>query len=940
MTPRIKVVALLLAISPLSLQTTLADEGGERDTIASLDRKSVAIEHGGEFNESSAKARENYRAFLELTNGDPLQRAQAMRRLGDLELEIGEAEQLSRNVDSIGGEMQANAVELYRSLLETYPDFERNDVVLYQLARAYELSGRTGEALRVLDDVVRRYPEIAQIDDVQFRRGEILFQQKHYDAAEQAYAAAVAVGETSRYYEQSLYKLGWSRFKLGWYEDSLPPFFELLGRKLAGPVQGRHDVDLAGLSRANRELVEDTLRVLSVSFSYLGGADSIHAFFAAQGHPEYAFIIYQRLGDLYLDTARFQDAAEAYGAFVARDPYHPASPSFQVAVIEAYRQGGFPTLVLEAKKVFVEHYGLDSPFWQEHPRAEQLTTEAYLRENLADLAQYYHAEAQREEDPRDYLAAAGWYRRYLDYFPDDPDSANVSFMLGEALLQGGMAGEAIEAFERTAYTYPPNDQSAEAAYATVLSYREHGGTLTDEQEFAWRQGYLDSGLRFARAFPEHPESFTVLTAIAEDLFQHGQFEHAIDVGQTVVGRVPAVDATLSRTAWTVIAHSQFDLGNFAAAEQAYYALRPFTPADDLVANDEIKERIASSIYKQGEQARDAGELETAVTHFQRLGRAVPDSAFRETAEYDAAAALIAMASWDRASAVLEDFRRMYPDSQYADDVTQKLAVTYLEAGQGAAAAGEFVRIANASGSSEEVRREALWRASDLYKDSGDVGEEQQVLEDIVARYPEPIAESIEARYRLLEIAEQGGDKNRRTRILQDLVYVDATAGAQRSDRTRYLAAKASLELAEPVRRSFMVMKLTQPLAQSMELKRSLMEDVLQVYGDAAAYGVAEVTTAATYRLGEVYRQFSADLLDSERPEGLDALALEQYELLLEEQIFPFEEKAIELFEANAGRTADGIWDEWVQRSFGELATMMPARYAKAERSEDVVTALY
>ncbi len=210
----------------------------------------------------------------------------------------------------------------------------------------------------------------------------------------------------------------------------------------------------------------------------------------------------------------------------------------------------------------------------------------------------------------------------------------------------------------------------------------------------------------------------------------------------------------------------------------------------------------------------------------------------------------------------------------------------------------------------------------------------------MVRYPNPIAESIEARFRLLEIAEAANDGASRTRILQDLVRVDATAGAQRSDRTRYLAAKASLELAEPVRRSFTVMKLTQPLAESMELKRSLMEDVLKVYGDAAAYGVAEVTTAATFRLGEVYQQFSKDLMQSERPTGLDELAMEQYDLLLEEQTFPFEEKAIELFETNASRASSGVWDEWVEKSYEELATLMPARYAKLELSENVVTALY
>jgi hypothetical protein len=234
----------------------------------------------------------------------------------------------------------------------------------------------------------------------------------------------------------------------------------------------------------------------------------------------------------------------------------------------------------------------------------------------------------------------------------------------------------------------------------------------------------------------------------------------------------------------------------------------------------------------------------------------------------------------------------------------------------------------------------LWKASDLYKDSSAIAQEKQVLAEIIARYPNPIAESIEARFRLLEISEANNDQVTRVQILRDLVRVDATAGAQRTDRTRFLAAKASLELAEPVRRSFMAMKITQPLAESMELKKSLMEDVLKVYGDAAAYGVAEVTTAATFRLGEVYRKFSSDLMASERPQGLDELAMEQYDLLLEEQTFPFEEKAIELFETNAARAANGVWDEWVQKSYAELASLMPGRYAKLEQSENVVTAIY
>ena len=136
------------------------------------------------------------------------------------------------------------------------------------------------------------------------------------------------------------------------------------------------------------------------------------------------------------------------------------------------------------------------------------------------------------------------------------------------------------------------------------------------------------------------------------------------------------------------------------------------------------------------------------------------------------------------------------------------------------------------------------------------------------------------------------------------------------------------------------MKISQPLADSLKRKKALMEEVLKVYGDAAEYGVAEVTTAATYHLGEIYQRFGADLMESERPHDLDADALEQYDILLEEQAYPFEEKAIELFQANTDRAADGVYDEWVQKSFAAMADLMPARYAKVERSEDVVTALF
>ena len=90
---------------------------------------------------------------------------------------------------------------------------------------------------------------------------------------------------------------------------------------------------------------------------------------------------------------------------------------------------------------------------------------------------------------------------------------------------------------------------------------------------------------------------------------------------------------------------------------------------------------------------------------------------------------------------------------------------------------------------------------------------------------------------------------------------------------------------------------------------------------AADYGVADASTAATFHTAAIYQDFGQAMIKSERPKKLSKIEREQYDVLLEEQAFPFEEKAIELHEANAKRASEGIYDKWVKQSFEALARL-------------------
>jgi cellulose synthase operon protein C len=412
----------------------------------------------------------------------------------------------------------------------------------------------------------------------------------------------------------------------------------------------------------------------------------------------------------------------------------------------------------------------------------------------------------------------------------------------------------------------------------------------------------------------------------------------VQAAEDLLARQPPVDLPKQRIAWTVIANSRFEQGEFDKAEAAYAKTQTLMPPNDP-ERAVIVDRLAASIYKQAEQKSKSGDSAAAVDDFLRVAQLAPTSKVRANADFDAAALLITAKQWDRAIEVLEGFRRNFPQSPLQADVTRKLAVAYSESNHPGQAAVEFEMIAQSPAETPEIQREATLQAAELYDKAGNTAKSRAMLEAFVKHFPQPLNPAMEARNKLSVIAQKSGDYTGRDYWLREIINADRAAGAARTDRSKALAAKATLTLAEPARDEFMRVKLVAPLKKSLAEKRKAMETALKAYTQAADYQVAEVTTAATFESAELYRQLGKDLMSSERPKGLSKDELEQYNVLLEEQAFPFEEKAIQLHQVNTARTKDGTYDEWVQKSFAALAQLNPGRYAKVEIGEQQVDSI-
>ncbi len=939
--------------------------GDNEPTLATLRDRSVAVV--ADTPQTAVKVAEEqtiaaYREFLRAAPDAP-QRPEAMRRLGDLEMD--NADRRAAESTSATGDIPdyKAAIARYQEFLKTYPNDARNDRVLYQLARAQEQGGQLEAALLTLTQLVTKHPGTQHADEAHFRRGELLFATREYKLAETAYATVLESGNRSPFTERALYMQGWSLFKLGRLDDALKPFFGVLDLKLGGLSPAVRDEakleDLRALTRADRELVEDTFRVMSISLSNLQGADAVARFISNPLRDGYQFRVYQQLAELYIRQERIKDAADTLATFVRRQPLHAQAPLLQARVIEIYAGAGFDTLALAAKKDHVVRYGADSEFRRANPGGWE-RAQALVKNNLIDLARHHHALAQKNKLPADVQEAVVWYQALLSAFPGDSDEAQNRFLLAELLFEDKRFAVAAQEFERVAYGAATSTQAsaaatpaapastftrgADAGYSALLSYAALERDAADKVALQ-RQG-VDSALRFAQAFGNDPRTGAVLTNASEKLLTLGDGEQAVAVARQSLALTPPPAADLRRVAWTVVAHHSFERASFAQAEAAYGEVLALT-AERAPGRNELVERQAAAIYKQGELARAAGQGRDAVGHFARvaaLGSLPAGSAVRASAMVDTAASLLALKDWDAAARSLEDFRRQHPAHPLQADVAPKLALAYMELGRHSQAATEFEKVA-ASAGDPELARGALWQAAELHHKAfdsaaGGVRPKSPVLataikswERYLQAYPQPLEPSVEARWKLAALTRQDGQLPRSVAWVRAVQAADRDAGDARTMRTRTLGGQAALQLIEPLLEAYKKVPLIEPLQKQLKLKKSKLDEVLKAYAAAAEVGVAEVTTAATFHTAALYQDFGKSLIGSQRPKKLSKMELEQYNVLLEEQAFPFEEKAIELFETNAQRTTQGLYDPWVKSSLAELAKLKPVRYAKNERGD-------
>ncbi|KEF32084.1 TPR domain protein, putative component of TonB system [Marinobacter nitratireducens] len=882
----------------------------------------------------------SYASLLPLVN-DPRKRIQIRHRLADLEFTRAERVLAETAVDEL-----STVIGSYQRLLKEYPNRSANDRIHYQMARAWELRGEVNKQLQSLDALVERYPDSDYWIEAQFRRGDLLFSNGQYAAAQQAFddvvIASQAQGADESFLVNAHYMKGWSQFKQTRYQQALYSYLEVLDLVLP---EGKTP---QGADQIQQTLIEDLFRVVGLSLSYLDGAKTLQDLFATTGSRPYETLIYDRYSKLLVEREQYSDAIDVYAAYIETHPESPWAPRYHIKMIQTLELAGFTSTIEQLKADFILDYGLGGSYRLSADVKTLEYVDQQLERLLPELAdQHYLMASTSDSDSArssHYRQAANYYAEFASTFPNHPRAPERLFLLGESYLALEEWAPAIEAFERVAYDFSYDGagaaRAAEAGYASVLAYRDYARTWN-----AKPQGQLESHrefqqlnrLRFANAFPSDSRAPGVFYAALQYEYENGEWEETVSMTARLLTWRPQAPSSLITEAVLLSGHSLSELGRHEEAEQAYRDALALMGESDARRKD-TRENLAASIYRQAEALADDEQIDPAVTQYLRIGKVVPESALRANAEYDAASLLIGAGLWERAIGVLNGYRSAFPEHPLANTVPAKLALAYRETEQWSKAGDELNRMVDLANTPEE-QRENLLIAAELYDRAGDTGKAITAWRRYANTYPEPGDQYMESADRLASLYHASGDLERRNYWLnRQMAYVDSHPSSS-DDRMRWLAASASALLAREALQRYDRIRLTLPLTKSMVAKTDALESAVKAFQRTAGYGVSAYSTEAGYQIARIYGRLGADLMDSERPEGLTQLELEQYEILLEEQAYPFEDNAIDIHEQNIRHARDGIYDQWVKRSYESLQRLLPGRYNKTEVSVGVVNDL-
>ena len=643
---------------------------------------------------------------------------------------------------------------------------------------------------------------------------------------------------------------------------------------------------------------------------YTKAADYYERFIKRFPNKPASFDMNYLLGEIYLfDLVQLEKAAEQYQKVVNlyKNDKVPKGVAKKDAE-ERVKEAAFATV--NAYNELVKKNCEDSILVKMSEAAESSKSGVYNTKSKVDLQNDKPNEKVDMNQVCKYeLGFVQASDQWSTMFPKDDVTPTVDYVSAEVYKERGHYDKSIPRYESIIVNAPKKHRYRSFAGASLLdaNYRLKNW---DEVE-KWARYLLEN--KIFDVTPKEGLQQTIAFAInsrAVELKEAGQTETAATELLRLADEFPESDLAPGAVFNAAAIYEQGEQINKAI--ETYERVVAMKPKDKEAAEKQ-NERAAEALFVMGAIFESRADFDRAASYFGRLAEErYRDHPRAANSVYNAGVLREAMEQWGRAIEVYEKYVDLYgkgaTDEEILENVrTIRLRTAYLEKEQ-------------------EDWKQALKRFESFLKESKNVTP----------------AEVIEINTEIGLLHEQL--KGKRWEKDQDAAFDKAFSAfaalpeemkkqsgkSKEQLKAEYYISQAKFAQAERIYREFEAVKLSFP--DNVLQKRALEKGALEQRAEAIYFEIINLksplwVSAAAYRIGQMYKDFSDNLYNLPMPQGLTPEVEDQYQMSVDDLAFPLQEKALSAFQRARQLALDlEAYNEWSSKSSAMISSLEKAQY--------------
>ncbi len=819
------------------------------------------------------------------------------------------------------------AITILEKLLTKYPTSGFNDKTTYQLALCYQERGDEEKSREYFESLIKYYPLSNLYPEAYFRLGEHYFNKNDDEKAISYYKRLVDADMWSNpFYDMSLYKLGWSYYRINRYPEAISSFMFLLK-----DLRTLERIQTQKLDLIASDLKNEAVTYIAVSFTEYAEPEDAFRFLSSFSDSSNKYQILEKLASVYFQHDLLDEAIKTYNYLIAEFPKNQNAPVFSQKIIEVYEKKFDLSKANSMRGELIDYYKPGSEwFTAQKDSVIKEETLSLIRNDLYTKG-VYHQQQAREKADKDlnYRVAIDQYKYFLTLFPQDSLAYKINYYLAEAYYSTGNYEEAGNEYKNCYKNYPANEFTEKAAFNCIISYNKALENEMDSELIPVtinRFFNVDSLVtiqvgniptkEFLLGCHEYAERYPLGGRVVEVLMKEAEVLNKLQypnlarhIFQKIIAEHP--NHPQKSKAMILVAQSFFQEENFKEAEK-WYGTVSSSFADSLKLVDRARTMMSTSVFKIAENYKKNGEFALAAKEFRNIALKYPATQITKNALIEAGQMFEANGQTVKSAELFESFIKENPNSEITT-LCALYAAKYREKISDWINAAKDYLIAKHSTSGLPASA-SLFSAGICYTKAKDWNSSINIFEAYV-QTGEDQNKVLEAQCRVglawfeLEQLENAKSAFELTVNKYNLIKDE-------SKLNTYFPANAQFMLAEFSLIEFLKIDLSPPFKESLNKKSISLRSVLKAYSDAAKFRIFEWTTASSFKIGKVFEKFANAILVSTLPKDLATYQeIISYEAQLWKLARPFQKKALEAHLSNVKQAnANNIENTWTKLS--------------------------